>query len=458
MLTNTTLWSFLIGFAAAGTTAAAALIRLASKLHSTEKQYSAEHREWQALVGDLTEKLHRAETDGAAAEAALRVHREGAAQTKSLADEVSFHLDQRVMVAVTEAVDAGTHRLMHATGERAARESAEQRRDHAAQASRVRELLGPVAGKLDRVEQLLNALERDRISAHAALDEQLKELGLRSDRMVAGTNSLVTALRRPHIRGTWGENTLRNVVEEAGMTKHIDFVEQPTIAGQDGDLRPDMIIRLPGGRQVVVDAKVPMEALLEARQADDPEDQREALKRHARQLAAHLRNLGSKKYWAQLTGSPELVFAFVPSDQVYLAALEVDKSILTQAACERLVIATPMTLIALLKLAAFGWRQEQITARTEEVLRAARDIHERLQTFSGHLDTHSRHLETAVKSWNALLGSHESRLVPAARRLSDLGVVDEPEGNPARRGPVATAVRAPGSGAANATPTRNSAD
>lgn len=442
MVTGTALPAFLLGLAVAGTPATAAFLRLAGQL-TRERQLAEDERELtNAQTNDLAQALHHAETRLAAADAEANLLRKEAERGTTLADRLNSHLDERLKAAVADAVDTGTSRMIRETGQLAAREQAEQSRDRAAQAHRMHELLGPLAAKLNHVEELLAALERDHAVTQAHLDSQLSALGSTQERLFATTSSLVTALRRPHVRGRWGEQSLRNVVEAAGMTKFVDFVEQPTVQGADGQLRPDMIVRLPGGRRVVVDAKVPMEALLDACQADNPDDERAALKRHAGQLAAHLRQLGSKQYWSQLDGSPELVFAFIPNDSVYLAALEADARLLHRASCERVMIATPMTLISLLKLAAFGWRQEQVTERTEKVLQAAREVHSRLEKFSEHLIAHGRNLETAVKSWNSLLGSHDSRLLPAARRISNLGAVD-PSENSRKPQRIQTSVRTP---------------
>ena len=402
---------------------------------------AANERE-RSLAGRLSETERQ--LAGTASE--LRAVRDAAAEQLELVERAAARVDDRLQASMGEAIERGTGQLLKLASERSARERAEDEARRDRERHCLDGLVGPLSAGLQRLEARLGSLEHERHKAQASLRGELEQLGRANEKLLAGTSALVGALRRPQVRGRWGEATLRNVVEAAGMLKHVDFVEQSVIAGSDGPLRPDMVVRLPGQRRVVVDSKVPLDAFLDAQQAETEEARATHLKRHAKQLAAHLQQLNSKSYWESLSGSPELVFAFIPNDQVYLAAIDADPDLVRRTAADRVVVATPMTLIALLKLAGFGWRQEQITRNAEEVLQAARQVHGRLTTFAEHLAKHGRQLEGSLASWNRVVASYESRLMPTASRMVELGVIEQtttsnpsPKAIEARPRPVAAA-------------------
>jgi DNA recombination protein RmuC len=281
----------------------------------------------------------------------------------------------------------------------------------------------PIHDALARMDAQLQRLERDRQQARGALDEQLRALVAGQDRLRTETGALVAALRQPQTRGRWGELQLRRVVELAGMTAHCDFVEQMSVATEDGLLRPDLIVQLPGGKQVIVDAKAPLNAFLDAYEARDETARTAALASHARLLREHLRRLSAKAYWDQFETAPDFVFLFLPGEHFYSAALEADPSLLEEGARQSVLIATPTTLIALLRAVAYGWQQERVAQDARAVAQLGRELHRRLETFAEHLQRVGTRLRSAVGAYNDAVGSFEHRVLPGARRLAEHGVV-----------------------------------
>jgi DNA recombination protein RmuC len=281
----------------------------------------------------------------------------------------------------------------------------------------------PVHDALARMDAQLQRLERDRMEARGALDEQLRGLAAAQERLGGETRALVAALRQPQTRGRWGELQLRRVVELAGMTAHCDFVEQASVAGPEGVLRPDLVVRLPGGKRIVVDAKAPLHAFLDAYEAADESARTTALAAHARLLREHVRRLSAKAYWDQFETAPDFVFLFLPGEHFYGAALEADPSLLEEGARQSVLIATPTTLIALLRAVAYGWRQERVAEDAHAVAQAGRELHRRLETFAEHLQKVGARLRGAVGAYNDAVGSFEHRVLPGARRLAEHGVV-----------------------------------
>jgi DNA recombination protein RmuC len=273
------------------------------------------------------------------------------------------------------------------------------------------------------VDAQLHQLERDRQQARGALDEQLRALAAGQERLRGETGALVAALRQPHTRGRWGELQLRRVVELAGMTAHCDFVEQASVTTDGGVLRPDLVVHLPGGKQVVVDAKAPLHAFLEAYEAHDETARTAALAAHARLLREHVRRLSAKAYWDQFDAAPDFVFLFLPGEHFHGAALEADPSLLEEGVRQSVLIATPTTLIALLRAVAYGWQQERVADDARVVAQLGRELHRRLDTFAEHLQRVGARLRGAVGAYNDAVGSFEQRVLPGARRLAEHGVV-----------------------------------
>lgn len=286
-------------------------------------------------------------------------------------------------------------------------------------------LVDPLREQLARVEGQLQSLEVERARASAELREQVTTVAAGSDRLGRETRALVDALRKPQARGRWGELQLRRVVEHAGMLDRCDFDEQVSVTTADGVLRPDLVVRLAGGGCVVVDAKVTLAAYLEAAESDDAQVREERTVAHARHLRQHVDALADKAYWQHLGQTPEFVVLFVPGEAFLAPALEADPTLLEHAMARRVHLATPTTLLSLLRAVAYAWQQHQLTDNAQEVFAAGKELYARLSTFGTHVDKLGRSLGTAVADFNKTVGSLEKTVLPSARRMSELGLEGE---------------------------------
>jgi DNA recombination protein RmuC len=288
-------------------------------------------------------------------------------------------------------------------------------------------LVRPLHESLQRYDEQMRQLEHSRQTAYGGLDQHLKSLAESHQRLQQETSNLVKALRAPTVRGQWGEITLKRVAELAGMVDHCDFVEQQSVTGDDGRFRPDMVVRLPGGRQIIVDAKTVLAAYLDAHEARDDASRAEALRHHAEQVRGRMEELSLKAYWTQFDRAPEFVVLFLPGEQFLGAALDQDPRLMEEGFARGVVLATPATLIALLRAVAYGWRQEQLTAHAQAAGRLGRDLYERMAVLAEHLNDVGQALGKSVSAYNRAVGSLETRILPAARRFKDLGVSSDKE-------------------------------
>ncbi|HEX2790631.1 MAG TPA: DNA recombination protein RmuC [Steroidobacteraceae bacterium] len=302
-------------------------------------------------------------------------------------------------------------------------------------------LVEPIRNALEKSEAQVAAMERERREAFISLRTQIETLALGQSALQRETRNLVTALRRPEVRGRWGELTLRRVVELAGLSAHCDFTEQPSVGDGSGMLRPDLVVNMPEGRRLVVDAKTPLEGYLDAIDAPTEELRALALGRHAQQVEARVRELASKAYWAQFEHSPEFVVLFLPGDQFLSTALAERPELLEHALRTGVIVATPSTLIALLKAVAYGWRQAAVAENAAVIRDLGQDLHKRLSSFVAHLARTGRALSGAVDAYNSAVGSLERQVLPGARRFTELGAAPgEPIAGPE---PIERLVRDP---------------
>jgi len=294
-------------------------------------------------------------------------------------------------------------------------------KDFAAKETTFSQLVSPIRESLSKFESHVHEIEQKRGEAYAGISEQFASFKEGQTLLRGETERLVTALRAPSVRGRWGEFQLRRVVEMAGMVQHCDFVEQSTIQGEDGRLRPDLIVRLPGGKTVVVDAKVPLSAYLDAKDARDENARRDFIQQHARQVRKHVNELSDKSYSDQLSSSPDFVVMYVPIESAFADAVQADPSLLDDAVSGNVIPAGPMTLLSLLKGAAYGWRQERIAESAEQISELGKELYNRISVMASHLSQVGEALGRATLAYNKAIGSMESRVLVQARRFKELG-------------------------------------
>jgi len=375
---------------------------------------------------------------------ALLEHERSAAEQRLAAAEAGGQRLREAFDAVSaEALRRNNEQFIALAESRLARASSEARGDLSARQQAIEGLVGPLRETLGKVEAQIRAVEKDRAGAHQALLSQIGTMRQSSEQLRVETAQLVTALRAPQVRGRWGELQLQRVVEAAGMVEHCDFETQQTSSTEDGVLRPDLVVQLSGGKRVVVDAKVSFVGYLEAMEARDDSVRAERLRAHARHLRAHIDSLAGKAYWERFDPTPEFVVCFVPADAFLNAALEQEPALLEYAFGKNVVIATPSTLIALLRTVAYTWRQEALARNAQQVHRLARDLYTRLATMGGHIESVGKALNSAVGKYNAAVSSLETRVLVTARRLNELHVVEGDLPAPIQVESLARSVQAP---------------
>ncbi|HMK44691.1 MAG TPA: DNA recombination protein RmuC [Dissulfurispiraceae bacterium] len=343
-------------------------------------------------------------------------------EQKSLIELMKKELSDTFTALSTAALKSSSEDFLRLATEHLSRISAETRGKLGEHQQSIDATVKPLQDMLKRYEQQLRDMEDSRHKSFGSLSEQLRALSGMQERLQQETSNLVTVLRKPKVSGSWGELGLRRVAELAGMTPHCDFYEQTSVSTEGGRLRPDMVVRLPNGRVIVVDAKAPVDAYLNAVSAGSDEEKRKAIAHYVAQVRAHMAGLGSKGYWEQFPESPELVVMYLPGESFFSAALEHDPKLIEDGSIKKVILATPTTFIALLKAVAYGWQQEQITRSAQEINRLGKELYDRFAVVIEHMARTGDSLRKAVTSHNDGVRSLETRLLPSLRRFRELGV------------------------------------
>jgi len=388
--------------------AGAALVALRPRMRSLSREA--------AHAGELERELVRARAD-------LEHERVLAQERLATLTDAQERLSASFKALSADALKSSIDQLTELNRAQLSAARAEARGDLDTRRQAVEQLVGPLKEQLGRVDAQLLALDQERRESRGRLEAQLRTLAETGERLRTETGALVTALRKPNARGQWGQMQLRNVVELAGMVRYCDFAEQSPVAGDETTLRPDLIVNLPGGKHVVVDAKAPLQGVLDAYQARDEDERQQHLRDHARLLRRHVKALADKAYWAGLDSAPDIVVMFLPGEHLYGAALEADPALIEDAMARRVLIATPTTLLAMLRAVAYGWQQERVAESAQAISELGRELHGRLVKLSTLLSTLGTRLNSTVRAYNDAVGSYEARVLPAARRFEDHGSV-----------------------------------
>jgi len=331
-------------------------------------------------------------------------------------------LERTVETLARRALEQNNESFLRLAQENLQRFQVQAKADLGEREKAVEALVKPINEALKKTEQQIQEIERDRNRAFGSIGEQLKLMSETQLRLQNETQNLVKALRRPEVRGQWGEMTLKRLAELAGMVDRCDFFEQENVTTAEGRLRPDMIIRLPDARELVVDVKTPLDAYLNAMEATEDSIREAALVQHARKVRDRVNELAKKEYWNQFKRSPDFVILFIPGDQFLSAALDRDPMLIDDALRQKVMLATPTSFVALLKAVAYGWRQVALAENAETIRALAEQLYDRLSTFAGHLDKTGKALGNAVQHYNSAVGSLERNVLPGARKFTELGV------------------------------------
>jgi DNA recombination protein RmuC len=336
-------------------------------------------------------------------------------------DRAATDLQNAFKALAADALKSNNSSFLQIAQETLKRFQSEAKGDLDARQKAVADMVAPVRESLSKVDAQIQQIEKDRVDAYSGLREQVQSLVTTQKELHSQTGNLVRALRTPNVRGRWGEIQLRRVVEIAGMLPYCDFTEQETVTGESGRLRPDLVVKLPGGKNVVVDAKTPLQAFLDAFETTDEEARRACLATHARQVRDHINTLSGKKYWEQFESTPEFVVMFLPGETFFSAALEQDTGLIEHGVLNKVIPASPTTLIALLKAINYGWNQDKLARNAQQISNLGKELHERLRKLAVHITGVGTNLDRAVESYNQAIGSLENRVLVSARKFAELG-------------------------------------
>ena len=371
-------------------------------------------------VAGLRERLETEQQTRAAREASLEAERKNLEEQRALLQDAEAKLSDTFKALSQDVLGKQSTSFLQLAAQSFDKLRAESEGDLVARQEAISGLVQPLKDVLEKYEQGIKQIEAQRQEAYGSLRQHLLLLGETQSQLQRETANLVTALRKPQVRGRWGEITLRRLAELAGMVDRCDFYEQPTVSSEERLMRPDMVVHIPGGREIIVDSKVALDAYLDAIEAPSEELKQQHLVRHATQVRRHMEQLGSKAYWDHLPKAPEFVVLFLPGDPFLGAAVERDPTLIENGMAQRVVIATPNTLIALLLAVYHGWRQEEITKNAQLISELGKQVYKRISILWEHLDSLRGAIDKAVEAWNRVVGSLEHQVLPSVRRFRDL--------------------------------------
>jgi DNA recombination protein RmuC len=353
----------------------------------------------------------------------LEAERRASAEKHAAYEEAKRQLGDSFNTLAAEALQHNSAQFLHLAQENFKQLHIQSQSELSQREKAVESLVKPIREALEKTEQQVRQMEKERQSAYGSLSKHLETMADTQRQLQSETRNLVQALRRPEVRGQWGEMTLKRLAELAGMVEHCDFFEQEQVRTEEGQaLRPDMIVRMPDGRDIVVDAKTPLDAYLSAMEASSDEEKHLALQRHARKVRERVRELSTKAYWKQFKHTPDFVVLFIPGDQFLSAALDHDRKLLEDAMAEKVILATPTSFIALLRAVAYGWRQQALADNAERIRVVGEELYGRLGTFADYMSKLGRSLDSSVGHFNKAVGSFDARILPSARKFTEMGI------------------------------------